>query len=359
MNTFLLFLSLINFWLDMKTSDETNYLKVNYSKHFNEISFSLSEWFCYAAPEIEPKTASKFEDFRLIKNEIPLPQKDGYLKGGYLMFLLGVALTAIGIEFILNKKANAIKQHNVSLVVHHQVMQKRNSALNAKLKTLAKSTEKNKQIFQVMAHDLRSPVAAIVGLSSFMIDEQKLPPEDMEVIDLIHTSGQDSLKFINEILNQESALPLQKTTVSLKEFLTYCIAQLQITADEKQQQLILQGTDFQLNFDRSKIWRVLTNILSNAIKFSPPFSPIIVSINLVDQYAQVAITDQGIGIPNHLKNEIFSQNESRKREGTLGEQSFGMGLAIAKQYLEAHGGRLTFESEPGSGTTFFVNLPIT
>lgn len=357
MTTLLLFLSLINFWLDIKSFEENDYLKVNYSKHFSIASFSFSEAFCYSSLKKTSEMGAFLKNYHLIKDENPLPPKDSHLKHGYLMFLLGLALTAIGIEFLLNRKANGIKRANDSLVVHHQVMLKKNSTLHTKLSTLQQNTETKNRLFQVMAHDLRSPLAAIVGLSSFMIDEKKLPPEDLEVIDLIHTSGQDSLKFINDILHEEENTENRKKRINLKQLISYCIAQLEVSAADKQQRFVFQGSDVYLNLDREKIWRVMINLLSNAVKFSRPLSTITVSISLRAHQVRIAVADEGIGIPDHIKQYVFTNNESRKRAGTRGEQSFGFGLAISKQHVEAHGGKLTFESVSGSGTTFYVDLP--
>lgn len=358
MKTFLLFLSLINFSLDVKTLEETHYLTVKYSKHLDEISFSFSEWFCHPTSRIILKQVHHAENHDFIKNEILLPQKDRYLQGAHLIFILGIALVAIGAEYLVNKKSNTVKQHNVSLVLQHQGVVKRNHQLRDRIDAMQKKTEENKQLIHIMAHDLKSPVAAIVGLSSLMMNEHHLPPHDKEVIDLIHASGQDSLKFIDEILDHELVVAEQKQEVNLKDLLKYCVAQIQVKANEKQQHIILQGIEVSLRLDRTKMWRAFTNLLVNAIKFSLPSGQITITISQINQYVQIAIADQGIGIPDELKKSIFSHNDNRKRQGTAGEKSFGMGLSIAKQTVEEHGGLLTFESEVDKGTTFFIEFPI-
>lgn len=72
----------------------------------------------------------------------------------------------------------------------------------------------------------------------------------------------------------------------------------------------------------------------------------------------VSVADQGIGIPEEMKDKIFNMFTEAKRTGTEGEQPFGMGLAIAKQIVEVHGGTIWYESTPGTGTTFYVKLPV-
>ena len=72
----------------------------------------------------------------------------------------------------------------------------------------------------------------------------------------------------------------------------------------------------------------------------------------------IEVEDHGIGIPIEMEDKIFDMYTEAKRTGTAGEQPFGLGLAISKQIVEAHGGKIWFDSKPGNGTTFFVELPI-
>ncbi|HEV7382670.1 MAG TPA: ATP-binding protein, partial [Dyadobacter sp.] len=110
--------------------------------------------------------------------------------------------------------------------------------------------------------------------------------------------------------------------------------------------------------DREKIWRVFSNLLSNAIKFSPNGGRISVCLENKADKVLLSVHDEGIGIPENLKDQIFQPFNSAKRSGTGGEQSFGIGLSICKQIVEAHGGRIWYESEMGLGTTFFVELSV-
>ena len=100
----------------------------------------------------------------------------------------------------------------------------------------------------------------------------------------------------------------------------------------------------------------MSNLIANAIKFSPVDTVINIKLYQKDQNVVVEVQDQGIGIPSDLKDKLF--NPEAQRPGTAGETSFGMGLSIAKQLIAAHAGKIWFESKVGVGTTFFVSLPI-
>jgi len=102
---------------------------------------------------------------------------------------------------------------------------------------------------------------------------------------------------------------------------------------------------------------VLNNILGNAIKFSPTDSSIIVTLTADGRGYRITIRDHGMGIPAAAQKNVFDVFTLSRRTGTQGEKSFGLGLSICKQIIEAHEGRIWFESEEGKGTEFFIELP--
>jgi signal transduction histidine kinase len=111
-----------------------------------------------------------------------------------------------------------------------------------------------------------------------------------------------------------------------------------------------------LRLNREQIWRVICNLITNALKFSPHQSEVHIALKSANNKLTISVGDQGIGIPVDLREKIFSACGQQKRAGTDGEKSFGLGLLNAKQLVEAHGGMLTFESEVGKGTTFVISL---
>ena len=142
---------------------------------------------------------------------------------------------------------------------------------------------------------------------------------------------------------------ISKSDEDLSEIVQSCIDMLSYKGKEKRQTI---------NYDyEPAIWRVFSNLLSNAVKFSPLESSINVNLKKRSNLTLLSIQDHGIGIPDDLKGHIFLSTNDARRVGTAGEQSFGIGLSICKQIVEAHGGKIWFESVSGRGTTFFVELP--
>jgi signal transduction histidine kinase len=357
-NMFLLtFSAIFNLWFYFKTPSTIDFTLVKNTAFLSREKLSFSQHrYTDFANGLKPSISIVSKQF----SGASLSKKDQHRRHSYLIFTVATALVSIGLEFFLAKKARTVKQRNQLLRLSNEVMAKQNAELQQALVEMEESTTTNSRMFQVIAHDLRSPMAAIVGLSGFMIDEHHLSQEDMEVVSLIHTSAVDSLKFINEILDQETAkMEMKKEAVDLHLLLTYCIAQLKYKAHEKSQEIKLESTTtVKLRLNREKIWRVVINLISNALKFSPHKSTVTIALNLADEKAIISVEDRGIGIPEHLSDQIFGVSAARKREGTAGEKSFGMGLSIAKQNIEAHGGTLSFVSGAGKGTTFFIELPL-
>jgi signal transduction histidine kinase len=131
-------------------------------------------------------------------------------------------------------------------------------------------------------------------------------------------------------------------------------------ASEKRQRLIADDAKQPLiQADKEKLARVLDNLVVNAIKFSPENTSIELHAETRPKELILSVHDNGVGIPKDMATLLFEPFvNSVRRKGTAGEQSFGLGLYICRQIVEAHGGRIWFESEPGKGSVFFISLPI-
>ncbi len=205
--------------------------------------------------------------------------------------------------------------------LNHQINDQ-NYSLEHALKELKVSSQEKDRILRTVAHDLRNPIGGIASLTNAMGDDD-YSDEQKELINLIKETSNNSLELINEILEvtNDGTPALHKEVVEINSLLSHSVALLRFKAAEKGQLIILEllETPVEVLISREKIWRVMSNLISNAIKFSP--------------------------------------KQETKRPGTDGEKSFGLGLSISKQIIEDHGGKIWFESNFSSGTTFFVRLP--
>lgn len=226
---------------------------------------------------------------------------------------------------------------------------------------LTKANQNYVRMLRVMAHDLRNPLGGISGLAELMLEDDHHNEDDRRTLSLIESTSKHSLAMINELLTAglgETAT-LKKVPTDVNRLLVDVVELLQFKAAEKKQTITYSGQPrpviIPLNYE--KVWRVFNNLIVNALKFSHEHSDIEVSLSTTDSHVLIAVADRGIGIPEGDSEKVFEIFTSAKREGTKGEQAFGLGLSISKNIVEMHQGRLWFENRPGGGTIFYIQFP--
>jgi len=216
------------------------------------------------------------------------------------------------------------------------------------------------RLIKIVAHDLRNPIGAIGSLTS-LIRPDAMAKDDKEILELIKGSSKNCLELINELMKTDFThqQSIVKEEIDLNELLHQCVLLLGFRAKEKDQLLLLHTAIRGLiKADKEKLLRVLNNIVSNAMKFSESDSTIQISSIQSDNEIIIHVKDTGMGIPLDLQDNIFDPFTTSKRTGTGGEQPFGLGLYISKQIIEAHGGKIWFETETNAGTTFYISIPV-
>lgn len=155
-------------------------------------------------------------------------------------------------------------------------------------------------------------------------------------------SNKDALITISDLLNIKTDRDaLVKSETVLDKLILESVTLLQYKANEKSQLQKTNLTPINIAINKEKIRRVLDNILNNAIKFSSRNSNIEITLLDKDQYTiQIRIADNGIGIPEEFRSKLFDLNPNIRREGTFGEESFGLGLYICKQIIDQHKGKI-------------------
>lgn len=268
-----------------------------------------------------------------------------------ILFLLACIL-AVVVLLVIRRNLRRTELLNA------QIMNK-NSEMQRALGALEQSQADNTRMMQIVAHDLRNPIGGMFTVAGMMLEEADRNEHDRMMLELIRTSGQNSLDLVSDLLQvQFKTEELKKEPVDIAEMLRYCVSLSENKASNKGQHIELRsGQAIIITASREKLWRVVSNLIANAIKFSPTGAAIVVRTEQLSNNIRISVKDEGIGIPAKMRDKIFDLFTEAKRPGTSGEQAFGLGLAISKQIVEAHGGSIWFESEPGKGTTFFVDLP--
>lgn len=268
-----------------------------------------------------------------------------YLFGAVLL----VVLILLGVVFIYKRTREFVKR-----------LTELNTTIELQKAELEQRNKDKDQIMRIVAHDLRNPIWGINALSKMVLDDMEPTDKLHESVALINNSSDSTIVLINELLEATMGIEeaMEKKPEDIFEVVTNIVQILRPRAAEKGQQIVWEDDNEKVfNFNAEKVSRVLSNLIFNAIKFSPRGSSIDVRVKMNEQDVIVEVKDYGVGVPEHLQAKIFEMFTTAKRQGTEGEKSYGLGLAICRIITEAHGGRLWLESKENEGTTFFMLLP--
>jgi len=226
----------------------------------------------------------------------------------------------------------------------------------------------------MMIHELRAPITAVKGASKILVTNKKLSREEREkMLTLIHDQSKRILDQISSLLDlakiQASKFTIQKTPSDIKKLIEQVVEVFSVQAKNKKIELLAKidkSVPKEVMLDPIRIGQVLNNLISNSVKFTQEKGKITVSAQLIQSGTKkltVSVADTGIGIPKEQQGELFSkfyQIDSGKNAGEIKNHvaGTGLGLFISKQIIDAHGGIITLDSEPGKGTTITFSIPI-
>lgn len=226
-------------------------------------------------------------------------------------------------------------------------------------------TAKN-QFISTMNHELRTPLTAIIGLSELLIMGSfgELPPKALEMLRLSKKNSDRLLLLINDILEidklRAGQIEFNFEPMSADQLLMDAFALNEPYATDFEVKLAnLQGAKpFSVMADPNRIQQVFSNLISNAVKFSPVGSTVELTMQQDGGFGVFSVKDYGSGIPEDFREKAFKRFTQNDSSDTRQIGGTGLGLSISRSIVEIHGGEIDFLSEQGSGTTFWFSVPI-
>ncbi len=235
-------------------------------------------------------------------------------------------------------------------------------------KELVQLNEAKSEFVSAVAHDLRTPLTTIIEGISLCEDGTlgEVNPEQKRFLKMVLEDARRLSDFINDLLDlariESGKMRIKKRRLKITDVCSHILGSFQKVASEKGISLsMLLLEELPIVFaDEQDIYRILTNLLGNSVKFTAAGGKIEISGRLASEEEAViiAVKDTGIGIPKKEQYKVFQKFCRIDREGRPREPGTGLGLVLCKELVERNGGRIWFESEENKGTEFYFSLPI-
>lgn len=229
---------------------------------------------------------------------------------------------------------------------------------------LREMDEQKNKFLGMAAHDLRSPLTSIMGFSQLMLDNQMDEKNQHEFLSIINQVSNEMLNTVNDLLDisviESGKFDLNPKQDDLVALIHYRVRLANMNAKRKNITITTAVPDsLSLVFDAERLGQVLDNFITNAIKYSPEGTQILVMLQPKDDHVEVSVIDEGPGIAKEQQQLLFGAFQKAGVRTTGGEKSIGLGLAIVKKIVESHKGQVGLSSEEGKGSRFYFTLPLT
>jgi signal transduction histidine kinase len=252
---------------------------------------------------------------------------------------------------------DTLVETNQELAVRTRELQRSNSVLD-------RLNDQKNRFLGMAAHDLRVPIGHVLyGVDMLQDTLHNLSEEQAEALAIIHNAGNAMLRILNDLLDiahiEAGRLSLSLQPGDLAAKIRAIVGQLAPLAASKGMRLDCHCPDSlpETQFDPVRFEQLLTNLLTNAIKYAPPHTQVRICAAATHSSITLSVADQGGGIPLEERDSIFEPFGRGSAKPTAGEKSVGLGLCIARSIARGHGGDLVVTSPPGEGAVFTLTLP--
>lgn len=339
----------------------------------------------YSAEELKVKyeTERKEQELKsiLLEKKLQKEELEGSKKTIKLQFLvIVIILIIISLVFIIkhvydNKKyqvklENTITEKTIKLIEQKQQIEITNAKLNQTNEELQESNATKDKFFSIIAHDLRSPFNAMLGLSNLLNKnfDKYDTNKQKHYLTLINQGIQKEFKLLENLLtwacSQSNTIAFNPKIVKLHLLFNDTIELLSQSANDKEIKLTNNiSENFSLNADEDMLSTIIRNLISNAVKFTPKGGEVTINANEItdknyQKFAEICIKDNGIGISKEFQSKLFDISKNILTLGTENEKGTGLGLILCKEFVEKQNGKIWVESEINKGSKFIFTIPL-
>ena len=254
--------------------------------------------------------------------------------------------------------------HIISVTRDISNLKEAENEIRLKNEELHKLNAVKDKLFSIIGHDLRSPFTTIMGFTDLLENNlRKYPLEEIEeMIGIIQNSARHTYKLLENLLNwaktQTGQMHIYLEKISLNFIIQDVVYLSKAQAFKKNISInYLQKNELIVTTDENLLNTVLRNLVNNAIKFTNQNGIINISAIMKNDVVEISVSDNGIGLEDELKKNLFVDIIRQSQRGTNQEKGTGLGLTICKEFIEKLGGKIWVESEVGKGSTFYFTVP--
>lgn len=283
----------------------------------------------------------------------------------YTHFLIiAIVIFAFLLILLIQQNASKKKAYNLLEFKNHQVhkMKDEIDEQSDKLKQLNSTKDK---FFSIIAHDLKNPFNSIAGFTDLMIENNEIydAAKRLKFLKILKGSTAKVSSLLDNLLiwanSQSGKLKFHPKNINLAQQLANVVSFLEIQAIDKDISILnMVEKNIFVKADENMLDTILRNLISNAIKFTQPKGEIQIYATLKNDFAEITVKDNGVGMSEAEIATIFNVNEISSSLGTSNEQGSGLGLILCKDFVESHGGKIWVESVANKGSEFKFTLPI-
>ncbi len=225
---------------------------------------------------------------------------------------------------------------------------------------LRESERLRSELVSIISHELRTPLASVLGYSSLLLRRDYDEETAGRYLGIIRAQGERIAALADDLVDlrraERGGLELKPHDVDLGDLLRDQVSVFSGRTEHHGIELHLEAEPLEVRADRGRLEQVVGNLLANAVKYSPDGGTVQVAVKRRGSGVRVEVADPGMGIPHQSQPQVFTKF-FRGEARASGIAGAGLGLAIAREIVEAHGGTIGFESTPGRGSTFWFELP--
>ncbi|MCQ2975785.1 MAG: ATP-binding protein [Bacteroidales bacterium] len=229
---------------------------------------------------------------------------------------------------------------------------------------LEKANDTKNMFISIIAHDLRNPFNAIIGLTGLLLKRENIKSDSrtFDIVSIISQSAQNTYEMLNNLLlwcrTQQNSIAFNPDNLNLHNVVEDALRDVKILAQKKHIMLINStNTDDIIWADGQMLQTIIRNLATNSVKFTNEGGLIIASSEINENSVDFIIEDNGVGMTQDVVDKLMIISKNKSTVGTGGETGSGMGLLICKEFIDKHNGTVKVESFPGKGSKFIISFP--